>query len=210
MPAGLMDRKPEHWLGEASLCRKLLEELAERELAYLRPREERLRKSYRDAGAGQCGDPQAGAPGPGRGPAAAAGGEPQSPVRPRLRRLREGACPERQDRPAAGSTRGGPARRGGRRPRATVAPEPVSVEQGVARRKQAAEVLAPGGENGIGPPIFRGDSGAGGGGGDGSALDRGASGPARPRSGRRPGRDRQATAAQGEGRRQSYANRARW
>jgi hypothetical protein len=37
--------------------------------------------------------------------------------------------------------------------------EPVSAEQGVARRKQAAEVLAPGGDNGIGPPIVRGDRG---------------------------------------------------
>ena len=46
MPAGLMDRKIEHWLGKASLCRKLLEELAERELAYLRPRERRLRNSF--------------------------------------------------------------------------------------------------------------------------------------------------------------------
>ena len=48
MPAGLMDRKTEHWLGKASLCRKLLVELAERELAYLRPREERLRKNYEE------------------------------------------------------------------------------------------------------------------------------------------------------------------
>jgi hypothetical protein len=43
MPTALNDRKAEHWLGEASLCRKLLEELAERELAHLRPREELLR-----------------------------------------------------------------------------------------------------------------------------------------------------------------------
>ena len=45
MPASLMDRPPAEWLGEAALCRKLLVELAERELAYLRPREERLRGS---------------------------------------------------------------------------------------------------------------------------------------------------------------------
>ena len=38
-------------------------------------------------------------------------------------------------------------------------PESMSVEQGVAQRKQAAAALAPGGENGIGPPIARGDSG---------------------------------------------------
>ncbi len=39
------------------------------------------------------------------------------------------------------------------------APEPMSVEQGVAQRKQAAAALAPGGENGIGMPMARGDDG---------------------------------------------------
>ena len=38
MPAGLSDRKTEHWFGEGPVCRKLLREMAERELALLRPR----------------------------------------------------------------------------------------------------------------------------------------------------------------------------
>ena len=46
MPAGLNDRKIETWVGEVELSRKLLTELAERELAQLRPREALLRTHY--------------------------------------------------------------------------------------------------------------------------------------------------------------------
>ena len=152
MPASLMDRGSEQWLGDASLCKKLLEELAERELAYLRPREERLRRNYEDAGAGRCRGPQAGAPGSGRGPAAAGGGGPRSPVPPRLPRLPEGArlaprpagCRVNPRRTCTATADDTPT---------TVVPESMSVEQGVAQRKQEAAALAPGGENGIGPPI---------------------------------------------------------
>ena len=72
MPAGLMDRGPEQWLGTAPQCRKLLLELAERELAYLRPRENAPAEKLRRAGAGWCRGPPAGAPGSGGGAAAAA------------------------------------------------------------------------------------------------------------------------------------------
>ena len=51
MPMGLNDRKIHHWLGDDALSRKLLKEIAERELAALRPREERLRKNYEEPGA---------------------------------------------------------------------------------------------------------------------------------------------------------------
>ena len=46
MPAGLKDREPVHFVGEDYLCRQLLRELAERELAMLRPREKLLRELH--------------------------------------------------------------------------------------------------------------------------------------------------------------------
>ena len=162
MPASLMDRPPAEWLGEASLCRKLLVERAERELAYLRPREERLRLNYET---------------PARDGAEIRRQVLQGPVGARL--LREAESHNRHYHRAYNAFLKGRAysAKTGRLPGqpeadlhgeadetpATVVPVPVSesmpAEQGVARRKQAAEALAPGGENGIGPPIFRGDNG---------------------------------------------------
>ena len=113
MPMGLNDRKIHHWLGDDALSRKLLKEIAERELAALRPREERLRKNYEEPARWRR-DPQAVHPGPGGGPAGARDGPPRSPVPPRLWCLPEGAQPEREDRPGAGWTQPGAARHGRR------------------------------------------------------------------------------------------------
>jgi len=160
MPASLMDRPPAHWLGEATLCRKLLEELAERELAYLRPREERLRVNHET---------------PARDGAEVRRQVLQGPVGARL--LREAESHNRHyDRAYNAFLKGrGYSAKSGRLPGqpdadlhgkadatpATVVPvsvpEPMSVEQGVARRKEEAEALAPGGENGIGVPTVRGE-----------------------------------------------------
>ena len=160
MPAGLMDRPPQHFLGEAELCRKLLVERAERELAYLRPREERLRTTYET---------------PARDSAE---------VRGQVLKGRDGAWLLRQAESherhyhraynAFVKGRAYSAKTGWLpgQPQAdlhgeayqasgTVAPEPVSVpesvEQGAARRKAAAAAVAPGGENGIGMPTPEGD-----------------------------------------------------
>ena len=47
-PVGLEDRQIHHWLGNAELCRKLLLELVESELAALRKREAILRTNYEE------------------------------------------------------------------------------------------------------------------------------------------------------------------
>ena len=161
MPASLMDRGPEQWLGNSALCRKLLEELAEGELAYLRPREELLRRNYEE---------------PARDGAEVRRQVLQGPDGARL--LREAEGHDRQYHRAYNGFLKGRAysAKTGRLPGqpeeglhgdagdttapvATVsAPESVSVEQGEAQRKQAAAVLAPGGENGIGMPTPRGDN----------------------------------------------------
>jgi hypothetical protein len=158
MPASLMDRPPAEWLGEASLCRKLLVELGERELAYLRPREERLRVNYET---------------PARDSAEVRRQVLQSPDGARL--LREAESHNRQYHRAYNAFLKGRAYSAKTgwlpgQPQADLHPgaddtptavvaEPVSVEERVARRKQAAEALAPGGENGIGEPIVSGDLG---------------------------------------------------
>ena len=156
MPASLMDRPPEEWLGEVSLCEKLLVERAERELAYLRSREERLRINYEIP--------------------ARDGAEVRRQVlqgREGARLLREAESHSRQFYLAYNAFLKGRAytAKTGRLPGepeaglhgaadetpAAVTPEPA--EQGAARRKQEAEALAPGGDNDIGPPIDRGDRG---------------------------------------------------
>jgi len=160
MPASLMDRPPAEWLGKASLCKKLLVELAERELAYLRPREQRLRVNHETP--------------------ARDGAEIRRQVlqgREGARLLREAEVHNRHYHRAYNTFLKGRAysAKSGRLPGqpeagvhgeanatpAKVAPvavaEPVSAEQGVARRKQEAEALAPGGENGIGRPTAHGD-----------------------------------------------------
>ncbi len=161
-PAGLMDRPPQQWLGEAELCEKLLIALAERELAYLRPREELLRTNY-DTPARDSAE-----------------------IRRQVLKGRDGAWLLRQaeshDRQfhraynaflkgrAYSAKTGllpGQAEAGlhgeAHQTRGTVAPVPVSVpesvEQGAARRKEAAAAVAPGGENGIGVPMPGGDLG---------------------------------------------------
>jgi hypothetical protein len=48
MPAALKDRKSEHWLPLRPVCRQILEDLVARELAFLRPREEQLRRAYEE------------------------------------------------------------------------------------------------------------------------------------------------------------------
>jgi len=156
MPAGLMDREPKYWLGEATLCRKLLVELAERELAYLRPREERLRTNYEI---------------PARN-----GAEARKQVlqgRDGAGLLRQAESHNRQYDRAYGAFLKGRAysektgwlpgqpqtdlHGGAEETPATVAPEPMSVDQAAAQRRQEAEALAPGGENGIGMPTTEAD-----------------------------------------------------
>ncbi len=161
MPASLMARKPEQWLGEASLCRKLLVELAEGELATLRPREELLRRSFET---------------PARDGAEFRRLVLQGPDGARL--LREAESHDRHFHRAYNAFLKGRAQsaktgllpgqpqtdlhEGADVTTATVAPvsgpEPMPVEQGAAQRKQAAAALAPGGENGIGMPMPRGDN----------------------------------------------------
>jgi hypothetical protein len=156
MPAGLMDRKPEHWLGKASLCQKLLVDLAERELAHLRPREARLRTNYET---------------PARDSAEVRRQVLLSPDGARL--LRAAETHERQYHRAYGAFLKGRAytAKTGNLPGqaqgsvhgaaddspVTAAPESVSPEQAAAQRKQEAAALAPRGENGIGVPAPRGD-----------------------------------------------------
>ncbi len=48
MPKAIQDRKPEHWLPLRDHCLKLLQAMAERELAALRPREEYLRLTFEE------------------------------------------------------------------------------------------------------------------------------------------------------------------
>jgi hypothetical protein len=159
MPVGLNDRKIENWMGDASLCRRLLTELAERELAYLRPREERLRLNYET---------------PARVGAEVRKQVLQSPAGARL--VREADLHERQFHRAYNAFLKGRAQsaRTGQLPGqpeedlhgnpddslanpVAQAPGTVSPEQARAQRQEEADALAPGPENGIGPPIFRGD-----------------------------------------------------
>jgi hypothetical protein len=161
MPAALMDRKAEHWLGKASLCRTLLIELAESELAFLRARELLLRTHHE-------------AP-------ARAGAEVRTQVlRDRLgaQLVRLGETHERQFYRAyntfmkgralsakAGVLPGAPDPMLHAEPEDDTGPvpevEPVSdvdsAEESRRQRMQAADALAPGRENGIGAAIVRGD-----------------------------------------------------
>jgi hypothetical protein len=151
MPLGLNDRNIENWLGDGSLCRGLLTELAERELAYLRPREELLRLRYET---------------PARDGAEVRKQVLQSPIGARLQR--EADTQARHFHRAYDAFLKGRARteRTGRLPGgpipelhdpSAVAPEPKpdtgQAEQAAAKRKQDAAALAPGGENGIGAPV---------------------------------------------------------
>ena len=156
MPKGLDDRPTEQWTGTAEHCRQLLIELAERELAQLRPREEVLRVNYEV---------------PAREGAEVRKQVLQGPIGARL--LREAESHERHFHRAYDAFLKGRARteKSGRLPgapmedvhgepvvkTAAVVPDPGAVERGRAERREAAAKVAPGGENGIGPRIPRGD-----------------------------------------------------
>jgi hypothetical protein len=155
-PAGLMDRTPVQWLGEDTLCKTLLVQLAEREIAFLKQREELLRKHHET---------------PARDSAEIRKQVLASPLGAQLVRL--GDTHQRQycrayqafTKGRAQSVRTGvvpgaphPDLHG--KPVDTSASEsgPVfsteSAETLRQQRRQAADALAPGPENGIGPPIF--------------------------------------------------------
>ena len=160
MPSGLNDRKIHHWLGDDALSRKLLKEIAERELAALRPREERLRKNYEE---------------PARDGVEIRNQFIQGPVGARL--VREMELHDRQFHRAYGAFLKGrnQSEKTGRLPGASnpelhgteddsptaarAKPEPpsMSAEEAAAQRKREAAALAPAGENGIGAPTVRGD-----------------------------------------------------
>jgi hypothetical protein len=160
MPLGLNDRNIQHWMGDAALCRRLLTELAERELAYLRPREELLRTSYET---------------PARDSAEVRKQVLQSPIGVRLQR--EADTQARHFHRAYDAFLKGRARseKSGRlpgepipdvhgasvaAPATTVAPESApgpGTESAAARRKLDAAALAPGGDNDIGAPVPRHD-----------------------------------------------------
>jgi hypothetical protein len=160
MPTALNDRKAEHWLGHKALCRKLLEELAEGELAHLRKREALLRIHYET---------------PARQGAEVRKQVLQSPEGARLQR--EAESHDRQYHRAyqaflkgraqsikTGTLPGAPQEdlHGGSVETTTtaVAPEPagLSAEAMQEQRMEGADALAPGGANGIGPPHVRGDA----------------------------------------------------
>ena len=153
MPAGLMDRDIKHWLGEASLCKRLLVELAEREIAFLTQRETLLRQHHET---------------PARDSAEIRRQVLASPLGARLVRL--GDVHQRQYLRAYQAFTKGRAQslRSGVVPGAphpdlhgdpvdSSGSEPAfraeSAETLRQQRQQAADVLAPGPENGIGPPI---------------------------------------------------------
>ena len=157
-PPALYDRDPHDWQGERPVCRKILKDMVERELASLRRREQVLRTNYEDP--------------------ARDGAE----IRRQVLTSPEGSLLLRHER-AHGLTyhRAYDALLKGRRqsfktgwppgaPGAvaddgveqdSAAVEPVSDAAVVAerrgRRKRAAEAVAPGAENGIGAPAAQGD-----------------------------------------------------
>jgi len=160
MPTGLMDREPKEWLGEASLCKRLLVELAEREITILTQRESLLRQHHET---------------PARNSAEIRKQVLASPLGAQLVRL--GETHQRQfDRAyqaflkgraqsaRTGVLPGAPAPHLHGEPVDPRASEPgpvfgvASAETLRQQRKQAADRLAPGPENGIGPPIPRSDA----------------------------------------------------
>jgi hypothetical protein len=153
MPLGLNDRNIENWLGDGSLCRRLLTELAERELAYLRPREELLRLRYETLA---------------RDGAEVRKQVLQGPIGARLQREADNQARHfhraynaflkgRAQSEKTGRLPGGPIPE--LHEPSALAPEPAPdtdtgpADQAAARRKQDAAALAPGGENGIGAPV---------------------------------------------------------
>jgi hypothetical protein len=163
MPTALMDRDIAHWSGPIEVSRKLLIELAERELAHLRPREELLRATFEI---------------PGRDGAEAREQVIAGPLGAQL--VRQAELHERQllrsynafvkgrNQSAKSNRLPGepdPDMHGEGEPEATAAaaaePEArrtaVSAEEAREQRKQAAAVLAPGGANSIAAPMARAD-----------------------------------------------------
>ncbi len=158
MPTALDDRPMEQWAGTAAHCRKLLEELAEAELRFLRAREALLRTNYDT---------------PKRDGAEVRRQVLTGPLGAQL--IREAETHERQYlrayqafvRGRAQAVKTGmppgisdPSVQGGMNevPTDVPEPEPDGVAAAAAQRRQAADALAPGEENGIGVAIFRGDA----------------------------------------------------
>ena len=163
MPTALMDRDIAHWSGPIEISRTLLIELAERELAHLRPREELLRVNYEV---------------PGRDGAEVRRQVLAGPLGAQL--VRQAELHERQFHRAYSAFLKGrdQSEKSGRlpgapnpdvhgeaesEPGATAAAEPesgpaaVSAEEARAERKRAAAVLAPGDVNGIAAPMPQAD-----------------------------------------------------
>ena len=158
MPAGLMDREPKEWLGQASLCKQLMIGLAEREILSLTQRERVLTQHHET---------------PARNSAEIRKQVLASPLGMQLVRLGE-THQRRFDRAfqaylkgRAQSAKSGvlpgaphPDLHGeavdpsGSEPTSSVAAAETLRQQ----RKQAADELAPGPENGIGPAIPRSDA----------------------------------------------------
>lgn len=153
MPPGLMEREPEDWLGEQPLCRQLLIQRAEREILELTQREAILRQHHET---------------PARNSAEIRKQVLATPVGMHMVRLAE-THQRRFDRAMQGLLKGrAQSARSGVLPGAPtrnlhcVDPGVSEPASGVAsaetlgrQRKQAADEVAPGPENGIGPPIPR-------------------------------------------------------
>jgi hypothetical protein len=164
MPAALKDRKTEHWLPLRPMCQQLLEDLVARELAFLRPREEQLRRAYEEPARDSAEIRKQVLAGPdgalllrherahehqyhcayqafikGRQQTARTGllpGQPQPALHGRATTADTGVDPD---------------------PERELDPDSVSVEQARLRRKQHADAVAPGVGNGIGASIVAGD-----------------------------------------------------
>ena len=159
MPAGLMDREPKEWLGEDSLCKQLMVGLAEREITSLTQREAILTQHHET---------------PARNSAEIRKQVLASPLGVQLVRLGE-THQRRFDRAfqaflkgRAQSAKSGvlpgaphPDLHGEAVDTSGSEPEPVldaePAETLHQQRKQAADAVAPGPENGIGPPIAGSD-----------------------------------------------------
>jgi hypothetical protein len=159
-PMALYDRDPLDWLGEKPVCRAILEELVERELASLRQREVELRINdevpARD-GAEVRRQVLDGPEGSLRRRHERAHGLTyrrayEAFLKGRLQSLKTGRPPG-----APGPVGDGDAVQETAAVDRWPASDATSVAEARARRKRAAEALAPGPENGIGAAEARGD-----------------------------------------------------
>jgi hypothetical protein len=163
MPTGLNDRNPFEWLGEKHVCRRILKELVEQELASVRRREARLRSNYED---------------PARDDAELRRQVLATPegtlllrherthglmykrayeafLKGRAQSLKTGRPPGAPDQADAGGA--DPARAAAPGPAADPAAAAAAVAEARARRKREADAVAPGVDKPIGAPEPPGD-----------------------------------------------------